>query len=260
MASATIAAPPTRPSVGHEHARSPFLTAAWRHLLFVNYEARPEHVLPHVPPGVALDLHEGRAFVSLVALRFIRTKLLGVPVPFLGAFDQVNLRFYVRRRMADGKERPGVVFLRELIPQGVLALAAQLAFNEPYESATLRSDVPYGGFGAAGRVEYAWRMDARWHHLRTITKREPQLPALGSQTDFLAHRLWNYTRQPDGSTLEFQIDHPLWKVWQVQDVEADPDPDAVRLAPALLGPPVSAFVASGSAVTAFNPVRFRAGR
>lgn len=259
MSSATIATPPRGIAGRAAEPRSPFLSAAWRHLLFVNYEARPEHLLPHVPPGVELDLHEGRAFVSLVALRFIRTKLLGVPVPFLGAFDQVNLRFYVRRTMPDGKARRGVVFLRELVPQGVLALAAQLAFHEPYESAALRSDVPYGGFDAAGRIEYAWRIDTRWYRMTTVTKREPKLPALGSETDFLAYRLWNYTRQPDGSTLEFQVEHPPWKVWHVDDVSVQVDAGAAKLAPALLGRPVSAFVATGSAVTAFNPVRFRAG-
>jgi uncharacterized protein YqjF (DUF2071 family) len=246
---------------GHgDGVRAPFLTAAWRHLLFVNYESDPAHLAPYLPPGVELDLFEGRALVSLVGLRFIRTKVLGVPVPFLGAFDQVNLRFYVRRTMPDGQQRPGVVFLRELVPQGMLALAAQLAFHEPMEAAALRSEVPYGGFEAAGRIEYAWRLEGEWYRLATTTRREPRLPELGTETDFLHYRLWNYTRQPDGSTLEFQFEHPRWRTWPVEDADVRVDAAAARLAPALLARPSSAFVAAGSAVKAFDPVRFRAIR
>lgn len=252
------------PSLGRDDAREPggtaMLTAAWRHLLFVNYEARPEHLVPHLPPGTELDLRDGRAYVSLVGLRFIRTKVLGVAVPFLGAFDRVDLRFPVIRTTPAGDVRQGVVFLRELVPHSVLAFAARLAVNEPYESAGLRSTVPYGGFDAVGRVEYSWEIDGRWHAMEATTKGKPAVPPEDSETAWLAHRLWSYTRQSDNSTMEFAVDHPRWRTWDVPGATVTVDAGAALLAPALNGRPVSAFVAEGSAIRAFSPVGFRHSR
>jgi uncharacterized protein YqjF (DUF2071 family) len=55
--------------------------------------------------------------VSVVGFRFLDTRVLGVRVPWHSHFDEVNLRFYVRRRLPDGELRRGVVFVRELVPR-----------------------------------------------------------------------------------------------------------------------------------------------
>ena len=59
-----------------------FLTAAWRHLLMLNYEMDPALLQPLVPRGTTLDTHDGRTWASLVGFRFLDTRVLGVPVPF----------------------------------------------------------------------------------------------------------------------------------------------------------------------------------
>jgi uncharacterized protein YqjF (DUF2071 family) len=65
----------------HEARGAAFLTAEWRHLAMLNYEVDPAVLAPRVPRGVVLDLFDGRALVSIVAFRFLRTRVLGVPVP-----------------------------------------------------------------------------------------------------------------------------------------------------------------------------------
>jgi len=92
--------------------RRVFLSAEWRELVMLNYEVEPAILRPYVPRGVELDSFEGRTFISLVGFRFLRTRLYGfLAVPFHSNFDEVNLRFYVRRR--EGSEvRRGVVFVR----------------------------------------------------------------------------------------------------------------------------------------------------
>ena len=62
-----------------------------------------------------MDLYNGRALVSVVGFRFLRTRMLGVTVPFHANFDEVNLRFYVRRDLPDGEVRRGVTW-REHAP------------------------------------------------------------------------------------------------------------------------------------------------
>ena len=137
----------------------PFLTAAWRHLLLLNYRVEPRHLEPLVPRGTELDAWEGRTLVSLVGFRFLDTAVLGVPVPGLRDFTEVNLRFYVRRLAPDGALRRGVVFIRELVPRRLVAWIARLVYHEPYRRVPMRHAIALGGFSEKepGRVEYGFR-------------------------------------------------------------------------------------------------------
>ncbi len=79
-----------------------FLSAEWLDLVMLNHEVDAKLLDAHVPAGTVLDSFEGRTYVSLVGFRFCRTKLFGyVPIPFHTDFDEVNLRFYVRRKEHD---------------------------------------------------------------------------------------------------------------------------------------------------------------
>ncbi|MFN3963136.1 MAG: DUF2071 domain-containing protein, partial [Fimbriimonadaceae bacterium] len=59
----------------------PFLTAAWRNLVVVNWEVSPDLLVPLVPAGTVLDFYEDRALVSLVAFQFLETRVRGVAIP-----------------------------------------------------------------------------------------------------------------------------------------------------------------------------------
>ena len=89
--------------------RIPLLTAQWRDLVMLNFEVDPRVLAPHVPAGTELDRWHGDTLVSIVAFQFLDARLFGVPIPFHASFPEVNLRFYVRRRLQDGWRR-GVVF------------------------------------------------------------------------------------------------------------------------------------------------------
>ncbi|MCY7345020.1 MAG: DUF2071 domain-containing protein, partial [Pyrinomonadaceae bacterium] len=93
-----------------------FLTAKWQDLVMANYEISPDLLADFVPPGAELDFHDGKCFVSLVAFMFLDVRVLKIPVPFHTNFEEVNLRFYVRRETAD-ETRRGVVFVKEIVPR-----------------------------------------------------------------------------------------------------------------------------------------------
>lgn len=82
--------------------KRPFLTAEWRWLAMLNYEVPPEILEPWLPRGVELDSWQDRTLVSLVGFRFLDTRVMGVAIPGHRNFDEVNLRFYVRRKMLGG--------------------------------------------------------------------------------------------------------------------------------------------------------------
>src|SRR5687768_15768896 len=108
-----------------------FLTAAWRWLAVLNYDVDARLLAPLLPRGTELDLWHGQAVVSLVGFRFLDTRLRGWPIPFHQQFDEINLRFYVRRREAEGWRR-GVVFVREVAPKAAVMCVANWLYHENY--------------------------------------------------------------------------------------------------------------------------------
>ena len=67
-----------------------FLKARWEHIIMANYEIEPKMLLPFLPKGVALDLFEGKCYISLVGFMFKNTKLFNIPIPYLGTFEEIN--------------------------------------------------------------------------------------------------------------------------------------------------------------------------
>ncbi|MFL5575682.1 MAG: YqjF family protein [Gemmatimonadaceae bacterium] len=239
-------------------ARRAFLTAEWRHLVMLNYEVAPAALQPLLPAGVTLDLWEGRALVSVVGFRFCRTRILGVPVPFHRDFDEVNLRFYVRRAVPGRADRRGVVFVRELVPRPAIALVARLAYNEPYRAVPMRSTAPAAPTDAPGRIAYEWRSSRRWQRVAATAIGAPAVPPPGSEAAFVAEHYWGYTRQRDGGTVEYAVAHPPWRVWAAEAPELAADVRGLyggAFERALAGPPASALVAAGSPVTVSAPRR-----
>jgi uncharacterized protein len=236
---------PTRVSV-----ESVFLTAEWHHLAMLNYEVDPRLLLPFVPAGSELDCWNGTVFASLVGFRFMRTKLLGfLPIPFHSNFEEVNLRFYVRRRVGN-EIRRGVVFIKEIVPHWAIAFVARTIYNENYVSLPMTHEIRSHGGGIG--VAYRWRSGNRWNEPNLETAGGAKLPAEGSLEQFITEHYWGYAAQPRGASVEYRVTHPSWRVWQVRHSAFDGDTEELYgkdLAAMLCGEPESAFLAEGSTVT-----------
>src|SRR6476620_9099461 len=114
-----------------------FLTAEWRYLALLNVEVDPGILAPLLPRGTELADSAGRHFISLVGFLFLDTRVLGVPAFLHRDFEEINLRFYVRRSVA-GETRRGVVFIREMVSLPLVAAAARLSYNEPYRTVPIK--------------------------------------------------------------------------------------------------------------------------
>ncbi len=228
-----------------------FLTAQWRDLVMLNYEVDPAVLLPLVPAGTELDLWHGRALVSVVGFHFRRTRVLGVAIPGHCNFEEVNLRFYVRREGPEGWRR-GVVFVKEIVPRFAIAWVASTLYNENYVALPMRHKVLEREAGATRSVGYDWRHEGRWCHVGVVARGLPVLPPVGSEEAFITEHYWGYVRQRDGKTVEYQVEHPQWRVSSAVESEFECDVAALygpQFAGFLAGPPASAFLAEGSPVT-----------
>jgi uncharacterized protein len=96
-----------------------FLTAEWRKLAIANYLVSPKLLEKYIPSGTSLDLYQDKCFVSLVGFMFLNTKVLGLKIPFHENFEEVNLRFYVKR-IDNNILKRGVVFIKEIVPKPAL--------------------------------------------------------------------------------------------------------------------------------------------
>ena len=148
----------------------PFLTAEWRNLFLATYAVPPSLLEARLPPGLALDTRDGHAFVSLVAFEFLNTRVLGVPWPGYRNFAELNLRFYVHRTLPTRAVERGVVFVREFVPQRLVAGMARWLYNEPHtpeeSRAKLARKEKIPGFGhRVYRTE-----DPRATHLREMSR------------------------------------------------------------------------------------------
>lgn len=238
-----------------------FLAAEWRYLVMLNWAVDPDVLEPHVPPGTTLDAFEGKTYVSAVGFLFLNTRLLGMPIPFHRNFEEVNLRFYVRRETA-GEVRRGVTFIKELVPKWAIATVARWSYNEPYDAVPMRHEI--SGFDSlAPSAQYEWKRNGRWNRLKATAGGESAPLVEGSVEEFIAEHYYGYGTLRNGFGNEYKVDHPPWNVWRADTTEFDCDIAGnygEKFVQPLSNEPASAFIADGSKIAVYRPNRLKERR
>lgn len=239
--------------------RRAFLTAQWRQLAMLNYEIEPEKLEEFLPPGTELDFHEGKTYVSIVGFMFLKTRVLGLPVPGHRRFEEVNLRFYVRRKVGD-EVRRGVTFIKEIAPRWAVEKVARAFYNENYVTLPMRHT--FTGFEGNGtarpNVAYRWQVEGNWYGLELETEAKSAPPAKGSREEFIVEHYWGYGTGHAGRGLEYRVEHPPWNIYPATKANYECDIRKVYGEPfvdVLSRPADFAFLADGSEVEVYRPVR-----
>src|SRR5581483_966505 len=170
----------------------------------------------HLPAGLELDTRNGDAYVSLVAFQFVNTRVFGVRWPGYRDFPELNLRFYVR----SGGDR-GVVFVREIVSQRLVAWLARAIYNEPYRVAALTSHCQEDD--ATRTMEYRLMWAGHEYLLRVSGRKPAYLPAADSDEHFFKEHHWGYGRTRRGQALRYEVTHPLWEVFPVLSYHIEMD-------------------------------------
>jgi uncharacterized protein YqjF (DUF2071 family) len=225
----------------------PFLTANWRYLAMLNFLADPKLLESLVPAGTELDFHENETFLSVVGFLFLDTRLVGLPIPLHRDFEEVNLRFYVRKKSVDTWRR-GVVFIREFVPRRAIAVTARVFYGEPYVALPMQHDLMHKDGELS--LEYAWRRGRKWESLAMTAVGEPRAAAPGSHEEFITEHYWGYTAR-GAQCSEYRVEHPRWRLWKAQTWRFEADVATLygaQFVQSLAAAPVSAFIAEGSFV------------
>lgn len=214
-----------------------------------NYPVPAGVLSPYLPSGVELDTYGGSPYLSLVGFMFGDTRVARVGWPGHRTFEEVNLRFYVKRRMSDGGWRRGVVFVSEIVPLRLAAWLANALYGERYRHAEMRHSIEEDS--GELRVEYAWRTGPRWSRLAARAASQAVEMAPDSAEEFIFEHYWGYARRGRRTTTEYRVEHPAWRVFPVSDFTIELDV-ATDYGPAfvepLARPPASVFLSEGSPV------------
>jgi len=213
----------------------------------LNFVVDPKLLAPLVPPGTEIDFENGETFLSVVGFLFLDTRLLGLPIPLHRDFEEVNLRFYVRKKSADTWRR-GVVFVRELVPKRAIALVARTFYGENYVALPMKHQIDHIDPNLS--VEYSWRRGRKWESIKMSASGEALTIPAGSHAEFITEHYWGYTCFRGGCS-EYRVEHPRWKVWNADKFKFNADV-ATLYGPQFIEPlsaaPRSAFIADGSAI------------
>ncbi len=225
-----------------------FLTAKWHDLIMVNYEVDPNLLEPRLPVGTELDLQDGKCFVSLVGFMFLDTRVMEFLVPFHINFEEVNLRFYVKRE-TEYEVRRGVVFIKEIVPRQAIATVARVLYGEPYERWEMSN------FRDAEHVGYSWTRGACTNTLSVKRGASLGVPAEGSHGEFIIEHYWGYTKRGESRTDEYKVEHPKWELFAAEDPHIAVDCGATygkEFAFLSNAKPVSILLAAGSDISVYK--------
>src|SRR5256714_14501978 len=213
----------------------------------LSFVVDPKIIAPLVPPGTEIDFENDETFLSLVGFLFLDTRLLGLPIPLHRDFEEVNLRFYVRKKSADTWRR-GVVFVREFVPRRAIAIVARTFYGENYLALPMKHQIDHVDLKLS--VEYSWRRGRKWESLKMSATGEAQTIPAGSHAEFITEHYWGYTAVRSGCS-EYRVEHPRWKVWNAESFEFSANVASLyghQFVESLKTKPRSAFVADGSPI------------
>jgi uncharacterized protein YqjF (DUF2071 family) len=225
-----------------------FLKANWENIIMVNYEIAPEILMPYLPNGVELDLFDGRAYVSLVGFMFKDTKLFNIPIPKLGTFEEINLRFYVTRT-EDGITKRGVVFINETIPYKIVAWMANKLYNEHYTVVPTKHSITKDVINQ--QLKFEWFLNKKWNSIYLENRMSSHQMQNDSLEKFIYEHYYGYTKIDSLVTEEYRLHHPSWKIYKVVNYKIDCDFEAMygnSFSVLNDTKPTAVFIAEGSSV------------
>jgi hypothetical protein len=198
------------------------LSQSWHHLLFAHWPLPPDSLRPLIPGGLELDTFEGQAWVGVVPFDIRTFKLRAiVPLPFMPAFPEINVRTYV---VADGK--PGVWFFSLDAANALAVSGARTVYHLPYFNAemsvrTQGETVIYSSQRKHHNAPPA-EFQATYRPIGPIYRSQP-----GALDYWLTERYCLYAADRRGRLYRGDIHH---RPWPLQPAEAEIAPNSMALA------------------------------
>lgn len=189
----------------------------WAEILFLHWMVDPSLLRPMLPPGLTLDLYEGRAYVGVIPFTMTGVRpVWAPPFPPLSDFHETNVRTYVHREGRD----PGVWFFSLDAANSLAVRIARTFWNLPYHRA--RMELRKEGDTISYRTERLWPgplpagCTVKYRSIAPVAIAQP-----GSLEYFLTERycLYSYNK---GRLYRGPVHHPPFplqraEAWDLQE-------------------------------------------
>lgn len=185
------------------------MTQQWCDLLFAHWPIPVETMRALVPPSLALDLWDDRAWIGVVPFRMqgVRPRAVAA-LPWLSAFEELNVRTYVTV-WDRGIEKPGVFFFSLEAANPIAVAVARRFFKLPYFNAqmALRDDGQMINYRSnrTHRGAPAAEFLGTYQPTGPIYRSQP-----GSIDAWLTERYALYTTDAQGTVYIGEIHHEQW--------------------------------------------------
>jgi len=233
-----------------------FLKAEWNNLALINYEIDPQLLEKYVPKGTEIDLWKGKCFISCIGFLFEDVRVLGLRIPFHSDFEEVNLRFYVRR-LENGVWKRGAVFISEIVPKLAISFVANTFYNEQYRTFPMKHLLTENE--NARVFHYQWKVKNHWNSILIETAKNSTEIEIDSEAEFITEHYFGYSKVDENNTIEYQVTHPRWKQYEVISNQSKIDFQGVygdEFAFLKELEPNSVFLAVGSKITIEDKRKF----
>ncbi len=231
----------------------PLLSAKWTNLAVFNFDSDENLLKPFLPSGTDFNYWNNQLLMSIVGFTFSEPRIFGIPSPSFRTFPEVNLRFYVKRKV-NKSWRKGVVFIKEIAPHFLIGLTAKMLYRENFATASMKFFTSKKDFMT---TQYEFCINNKWNELRIDSRCDACDCGEESIEHFISDHYFGYTRLNAGQTREFYIEHVPWKIFpcihshiQLHTAEIY----GKEFATYLDTPPVSCFVMDGSFTKVSAPV------
>lgn len=225
------------------------MTMSWQDLLFAHWPIEAGRIAARLPPDLAVDTFEGRAWLSVVPFRMADVGARGLPrLPWVSAFPELNIRTYV---VAGGK--PGVWFFSLDAASRLAVWGARAFFHVPYYHAAMHC-APGGGDSVAYRSR---RTDPRLGPGDLVARYWPTGDVFrappGTLDHWLSERYCLYGADRHGRVYRGDVHHAAWPLQPAAaDIAVNTAADAHGFGD--LGPPAILHFARRLDVVAWWPV------
>ncbi|CAM3681620.1 YqjF family protein [Flavobacterium chungbukense] len=229
-----------------------FLKAEWKNLALFNYAVDAAILEKYLPAGTEIDIWNNKCYVSLVGFMFKNTKVLGLKVPFHTNFEEVNLRFYVKR-FENGQWKRGVVFIKEIVPKKAITFIANTLYQEHYETQKMRHEIIENK--NSNTFIYQWKNEKEWNTIEIETKKDLSKIEMDSEAEFITEHYFGYTKIDEETTFEYEVTHPRWEQFEVLNHRIDIDFEKIYgtdFGFLQTQKPTSIFLAKGSKIAVKN--------
>jgi uncharacterized protein YqjF (DUF2071 family) len=221
--------------------RRAVMTMRWDDLTFLHWAYPPEVVQRLLPPGLHVQMFEGRAWVSLVPFEMkVLVPGTGRVIPWLGRFAETNVRTYVTA--GDGTE--GIWFFSLDATRLVPMLTARAMYRLPYEWSAMTVD------RSASALTYTTRR--RWpgprgaHSAVSVQIGEPIPVGELTELDHFLSARWRLFSSMFGSVWSARAVHEPWPLRRGELLRLD---DGLMVAAGLPRPTTEPIVQIADRVT-----------